>query len=113
MCYVITPYTHQQYKINANEILKNCKLALCDDHSAHVVSLPPAEPPEINAFTTITKLTLLQEQDGQISDNCKQLMYSYIPLANQNTNGSHQSQDVHPHDQSTVNLQQFSIIMQE
>ena len=66
-----------------------------------------------NAFMTITRKTLLQAQDGQISDNHKQSMYSNIPLVNQNMKSSHQSQDVHPHNQSTVILQQFSIIAQE
>ena len=53
-------HTHQWYKINANEILKNHKLALCDDQSAHMVPLPQSELPEINAFTTITRLKFLQ-----------------------------------------------------
>ena len=35
----------------------------------------------------------------------KQPMYSNIPLVNQNTNRSHQSQNVNPHDQSNVILQ--------
>ena len=63
-CYVITPHTHHIYKINANEILKNHKLVLCDDQSAHMVPLPPAVLPASNAFMTITRLTLLQVQDG-------------------------------------------------
>ena len=61
MCYAITPSTHQWYKINANEILQNHKLALCDDQSPHMVPLPLA----INAFMTIARLTLLQAKDGQ------------------------------------------------
>ena len=88
------------------------KLALCDDQSAHMVPLPTAEPAAINAFMKITRLTLLQAQDRQISDNCKQPMHSNIPLLNQTTEYSHQSQDVFPHDQSRVILQQFSIITQ-
>ena len=112
MCYVITPYKHQWHKINANETLENHKLALCDDQSAHMVPLLTDEPPEINAFATITRLTFLQAQDGQISNNHKP-MYSNISLVNQNINGSHQSQHVHPHDQSTVILQQFNITAQE
>ena len=51
------------YKIITNEILESHKLALCDDQSAHTVSLPLAELPGINAFMTITRLTLLQAQD--------------------------------------------------
>ena len=53
MGYVITPHTHHWYKININEILQNHKLVLCDDHSAHVVSLTSAEQPAVNAFTTM------------------------------------------------------------
>ena len=68
MCYVITP--HQWYKINANEILENHKLALCDDQSTNMVVLP-AEPPETNAFTTITRLPFLQAQDEQVINTCK------------------------------------------
>ena len=113
MCYVIIPHTLHRYKINANGILKNHKLALCDDQLAHMVPLQLAELPEINAFMTITKLTLLQAQNGQISYNCKQSKYSTIPLVNQNTECSHQSQYVHPHNQSMVILQTFSIIIPE
>ena len=97
-CHVITPQTNQWYKINAYTILENHKLALHDKQSTQVVPLSPAELPEINAFTPITTLTLLQTLVGQISDNNKQPMYSNIQLVNQNTNGSHQSQDVHHHD---------------
>ena len=75
---------------------------LYDDQVAHMVPLPPAELPEINAFITITKYTLLQAQDGQISDKQKQPMCSNIPLVKQNTECSHQRQDVHFHNQSTV-----------
>ena len=57
MCYVLTQNTHQWYKINANEILRNHKLVPCDDQSAHMVLLPPVELPEI------ARLTLLQVQD--------------------------------------------------
>ena len=32
MCYFITPIMHQWYKISANKILENRKLALCDDN---------------------------------------------------------------------------------
>ena len=40
-------------------------------------------------------------------------MYSDLTLVNQNTNNSLQNQNVHPHDQSTVILQQFSMITQD
>ena len=53
MCYVITPHTHQWYKINVNETLQNHKLALCNDQSVYMVPLQPAELPAINAFKTV------------------------------------------------------------
>ena len=113
MCYVITPHTHQWYKINANKIFESHKLALCDDHSTHMVPVPPAEPLEINAFTKITRLTFLQTQDEQVSNTHTQPMYSEITLVNQNTNSLLQNQNIFPHDQTTVILQQFSMITQE
>ena len=113
MCYGIKPHANQWYKINANEILENHKLALCNDKLTHMIPVPPAEPPEINTFTTITRLTFLQAKDGQVSNTHKQPMYSNIPLVNQNTNSSHQSQNVQPHDISNVMLQQLSMITQE
>ena len=88
MCYVITPHTHQWYKINANKILENHILALCDDQSAQMVPLPP----EINAYTSMIRLTLVKSQDGQINGNCNQPMYNNMPLVNQYMNGPHQSQ---------------------
>ena len=95
-CYVITPNTHHWYKINANEILESHTLALCDDHSTHKVPVPPAELPEINAFTTITRPTFLQTQDEQVINTCTQPLYIDIILVNQNTNSSLQNQNVHP-----------------
>ena len=112
-CYVITPNKHQWYKISANKILESHKLALWKDHLTHIGPKPPAKLPEINAFTTITGLTFLQTQDEQVSNTYTQPMYSDIVLVNQNTNSSLQNQYVHPHDQSTVILQQFSMITQE
>ena len=70
-CYVITSHTHQWYKINANRIHESHKLALCDDQSTDMVQVPPAELPEINAITTITRLTFLQTQDEQANNTHK------------------------------------------
>ena len=53
-----------------------------------MVPVPPAELPEINTFTTITRLTFLQTQDEEVSNTHKQPMYSDIPLVNQYTNSS-------------------------
>ena len=60
-CYVITPNTHQWYKINANKIFDSYKLAPCDDHSTHMIPIPPAEPPEINPFAYCYKLHVLTD----------------------------------------------------
>ena len=46
---------------------------LCDDQFTHMIPVPPAEPPEINAFTKITRLTFLQAQDEQVSTTPKNL----------------------------------------
>ena len=78
-----------------------------------MVPQPPAEPQEINAFTTITRLTFLQTQNEQVSNTCTQPMYSDLTLANQNRNSLPQNQNIHSHNQSTVILQQFSMITQE
>ena len=75
--------------------------------------LPPADLPAINAYMTFTRLTLLQGQDGQSNDNLKHPNYSNTPLVNQTTECSHLNQDLYSHSQSTVILQQFSIIIQE
>ena len=98
-------------KINTNEILQSHKLALCHNHSICIIPIPPAEPPETNAFTTITILTFLQTQDEEDSDTNTQPMYR-ITLVNLNTNNSPQNHNVHPHNQSTVIIQQFSMITQ-
>ena len=56
-CYPITPDTHQWYRINANEITDNHKIALCNTPTVHMVPLPLAEPSEINSVETIARLT--------------------------------------------------------
>ena len=78
-----------------------------------MIPVPPAEVPEIKAFTKIIRLTFLKAQHQQVSKTCKQPMYSNMPLVKQNTNNSNQSPNVHPHDQSTVILQQFNMITRE
>ena len=85
-CYVIAPNTYQWYRFNTNEILESHKLGLCNDQLTNMVPIPPAETPEINAFTTITRLTFLQTQNEQVSNTCTQPMYIALTLANLNTN---------------------------
>ena len=78
-----------------------------------MIPIPAAEPPEINAFTTITRLTFLQTQNEQISNTHTQPIYNNLTSANQNTDSSPQNQNIHHHDLSAVILQQFSMITQE
>ena len=59
-CYTRTPDTHQWYRINPNEITDNHKIELCNDLTVHMVSIPSAEPWEVNAVETIARLTLSQ-----------------------------------------------------
>ena len=61
-----------------------------------MVPVTPAEQPEINTFTTITRLTFLQTQDEQVSYTHTQPIFSDITLVNQTTNTSHLNQNVHP-----------------
>ena len=70
----------------------------------------PAEPTEINAFTTMARLTFLQTKNEQPINIHTQPMYSDSTLAIQNTYNSPQNQNIHANDQSTVILQQFSMI---
>ena len=70
-CCVIMPHAHQWYKINANEILENHKLVLCDDQMTHMVLGPPAELPEINAITTTERLKCFKAKYKQVSNTHK------------------------------------------
>ena len=77
--------THQPvvYKIYRSEILLDHKLALCDGKLAHIIPLPPAEPPTIDAYVTIPRVTLLQAQDRQNKGHYKQPQYDNNPLVKQ------------------------------
>ena len=88
-------------------------MALCDDKVAHMVPLPPAEPPTINAYMTIQRVTVLQNQESENNSHGRQPQWNGTLLVNQPPEWSHQSQHMHPHDHSMVILQQFSIITQE
>ena len=68
----------QWYKINANKIPEDHKLAFCNDPVIHMVPIPPAEPPGINALKTIARLTCLQTQNEQINNFHTQQMYSRL-----------------------------------
>ena len=66
-CYAITPDTHQWNRINTNEVTDNHKVALCNDMTVHMIPLPPAELCEINAYTTIARLTFSQAQNEHLT----------------------------------------------
>ena len=76
-----------------------------------MVPLPSAEPLGVNAVETIARLTLSQTHKDHPNDTHTQSIYS--KSTNNNTNNSPQNNTVHPHNQSTVILQQFSMITQE
>ena len=82
-CHIITSYTHQWYRINTNKILKNHKLALCNDPAVHMVSTPPAESLQTNAFKTTARLTFSQMQNEHINSPCTQPMCSTSTSAKQ------------------------------
>ena len=71
MLHQYSTHTHTSDTKSMQKKYLSHKLALCDDQLTHMVPVPPAELPEINAFTTITRLTFLQTQDEQISNTCK------------------------------------------
>ena len=108
---------HQTYTNDTKSVLmkylKTNKLALWNDPAIHIVPIPPIELSQVNAFEIIAKLTFLQTQNEQINNTHTQPMYSSSTSANQNTNSSHQNQNIHPYDQSTVTLQEFSMVTQE
>ena len=75
--------------------------------------LPSVEPSEVNAVETIARITLSQTHEDHPNDTCPQFIYSNLTLTNSYTNGSPQNNTVHPYNQSTAILQQFSMIIQE
>ena len=78
-----------------------------------MVLVPPAEPSEINAFNTSARLTLSQTQNEHTDSTYTQPIYSNLASDNQITNSLPQNDNMHPYDQSTVILQQFSMIPQK
>ena len=75
-CYTITPDTHQWYRIYTYERTGNHKIALCNDSTVHMVSLQPAEPLEVHAFKTVTRLTFQQTQNNYLNNTHTQPIYS-------------------------------------
>ena len=68
---------------------------------------------EVNAVENIVRLTLLQTHEDNLNDTDTQSIYNNSTLTNNNTNNSSQNNTVHPHDHSSVILQQFSMVTQE
>ena len=115
-CYAITPDTHQWYRINTNETTDNNKIALCYDPTVQMVPLPSAEPSSVNTFKRIARLIFHKLKRDHPKKTHTQPIHSKSTLTNNNTNSSPQNNknnNVHPHDQSTVILKQFSMITQE
>ena len=112
-CYAITPDTHHWYRINTNEITDNHKIALCNGLTVHMVPLPSAEPSEVNAVETVARTTHSHTPKDHPNDTHTESIYSNSTSTNNNRNNSPQNNAVYPHDQSTVILQQFSMIIQE
>ena len=78
-----------------------------------MVQLPSAEPSEVNAVETVERITCSHTSRDHHNDIHTQSIYSNSMSANNKTNNSPQKNAIHPHDQSTVILQQFSMITQE
>ena len=79
----------------------------------YMVPLPTVEPSESNALKTIARLTLSQKQRELPNNNDTQPIHSNSILTNDNTCNPSPNNKVHSHNQSTVILQQFSMITQE
>ena len=78
-----------------------------------MVPLSSVEPSEVIAVETIARLTYSQPSEDCPNDTNTQSIYSNSTSTNNYTNNSPQNNAVHPHDHSTVILQQFSMITQE
>ena len=118
--YIIIPDALQWCRVNVNEVTDNHKTALCSDPTVHMVPssqtmvpLSQAEPLEVNAVKTIERLTHSHTSKNHPYGNCPQSIYSHTTSTNNNTTNSLQNNAVHPYDQSTVILQQYSMIMHE
>ena len=111
VCYTITPDTHQWYRINTNEITDNHNIAIWNDTTINMFPLPTAEPSKSNAFETIARLTLSQNQREPPNDNQRQAIPSISMLTNNNICNTPQNNMTQF--QSTIILQHFSMITQE
>ena len=102
-CYTVNLDTHQWYRINSHEIIKNHNIAICKNKTVNMVQLPPAEPPNVNAIKTFGRLTA---RNGNTN----------IDQASNNTHGN-PCPALHnipfPNNQSTIIKDQFSQLTEE
>ena len=84
-CCAVTPDTHQWFKGNANEITDNHYIALYNDLTVHLVPLPSADSPEVNAVNTIKRLLHSHTSVNHTNSNCPQPSYKNSTLSNNST----------------------------
>ena len=77
--------------INTNEITDNNNKAIYNDPAINMVPLPPAELSESNAFETIVKLSLSQNQRDLLNDIQTQAISNTSILTNNNICNTPQS----------------------
>ena len=75
-----------------------------------MVPLTPAEPPDFNAFETIARLSYSQHQRDVPNDTHTQSTSNIPSITNNNAGNTSTTYTMQPHNQSTVILQQFSMI---
>ena len=112
-CYTVTQDIHQWYGINTNKIIANHTIATCNDSTINIVLLPPDDPSEFNAFETIVRLSLSQNQRDLPSDTQTQTTSNTPTITNNNIGNTSTINMKQPQDQSTIILQQFGIITEE
>ena len=112
-CYTVNPNTHKWYRVNTNEITDNHKIAICNDTTVNMVPLPPAELPEFNAFETITRLSLSQNQRNLPYNIQTQTIPNRSIITNNNVGNLPKNNMTWSHNQITIIPQQFSMITKE
>ena len=83
-CYKVNPDTHQWYRVNTNEITNNHTIPIGNDSTINMVSLPQAEPPEFNAYGSIARLVLSQNQTDLPNDTHTQTISNNPIIPNNN-----------------------------
>ena len=78
-----------------------------------MVPLPPAEPPEFNAFETVVRLSHSQNQRDLLNDIQTQTASNAPIITNSNICNTPTANITQPRDQSTIIWKQFSMITEE